>query len=434
MVKKALVLISIVFTVYSSHAQWKQKQFVIGTFADPRITYENNFKKDSISFALAKNAYINLLTGPQYYMGARDFSMMDRTLKLAEKFGMKLLVIDSRLRITDPSFDERTAKMIIDHFDSLNSKAFEGYYFGGEFPQKNAKTVNQWTAYFKKNDPDKLAYSYLLPHYAFSSKSKYEAYLNDFLNRKSKAGIPDVIAYDYYPFAKNGKILDSYFYNLELIREKAGSRPFWAYVLSTPTPNYADPTEYQLNFSTFCPIAYGARGIIYFTYETIPERYNLKYGDAIIDKYGNPTKKYYIVKGINEYIATTLGPVVMNSKYIGTFHATQATENETVTTSKVAGANALVQNISNENIMAGVFKSISSNERYIIFVNKKNAILSDIDITIKGNCVSTLKQYSRMGTKKGAVTKESIPANYRDGSTKFKIASMNPGEAILFEF
>src|SRR6478752_6482540 len=107
MVKRILFFICIVFVGYCSHAQWKQKEFVIGTFADPRITYDNNFKKDSTSFALAKNAYINFLTGPQYYMGARDFSMMDRTLKLAEKFGMKLLVIDSRLRIADPSFDEK---------------------------------------------------------------------------------------------------------------------------------------------------------------------------------------------------------------------------------------------------------------------------------------------------------------------------------------
>src|SRR5438128_1961079 len=107
--KNVLLIIGMIIFHCTSFGQWKQDEFVIGTFADPRMSYDNNDRTDSLSFAKAKNAYINLLTGPQYYMATRDFRGMDRTLKQAEKFNMKLLVIDSRMRIIDSSFNEDTA-------------------------------------------------------------------------------------------------------------------------------------------------------------------------------------------------------------------------------------------------------------------------------------------------------------------------------------
>ena len=429
--KKILLLAYFIAANQFSYSQWKQEKFIIGTFADPRITYDNNFKKDSVSFALAKNAYINLLTGPQYYMGAKDFSMMDRTLKLAEKFGIKLLVIDSRLRIADPTFTEQTAKMIISHFDSLNNKAFAGYYFGGEFSKKNVYYVKKWTAFFKKNDPQKLAYSYLLPQYAFPTKVKYEDYLNNFLN---DGNLPDVVAFDYYPFSKNGNILNTYFYNLDLIRKRAGNKPFWVYILSVPTPNYSDPTEYQLNFSAFCPIAYGAKGIIYFTYETIPERYNLKYGDAIIDRYGNPTKKYYIVQKINRYIDNILGPVIMNSTYIGSYHSGKNSTGEILPDNQTLHTSNLIKNINDNNLLAGLFKSHNSNMHYLILVNKKKETLSNIQITLHGDFSKSLKEYNRMSSYNGSITKKNITSRYENGNSRFSIDSFSPGEAVLLEF
>jgi glycosyl hydrolase family 42 (putative beta-galactosidase) len=403
---------------------------MIGTFADPRISYDKNFTKDSLSFLKAKNAYFNLLTGPQYYMGARDFSMMDRTLKLAEKYNMHLLVIDSRMRIADTSFNEDTALKIISHFKSLNSKAFEGYYILGEVFQKFTPQIKKWTAFFKKNDPDKLVYYYLLPSYAFNSKDEYKAYVNNLYEDKASAS--NVIAYDYYPFNKNGELKNSYFYNLDLISKKAGARPFWSYILSTSTPNFSDPTAYQLSFSVFCPLAYGAKGIIYFTYETIPARYGVKFGEAIIDSNGNTTKKYSIVKNINEYVSKVIGPVIMNSTRIGTFHTSQNSNNETLSKSQVLSSNFL--KIDNPNILVGVFKSKTSALRYLLLVNKKNDKLNDIHLSLQGNFTHALKIYPRMNELNGAALPKAVNANFYSGKTTFTINGLLPGEAVLYEF
>lgn len=412
-----------------SFCQWKQNEFMIGTFADPRISSDNNFIKDSLSFIKAKNAYFNLLTGPQYYIGARDFSLMDRTLKLADKFNMHLLVIDSRMKIADSSFNTDTALKIINHFKSLNNKAFEGYYIMGEVPEKYVPQLRRWADYFKKNDPDKLVYYYLLPDFAFKKRSDYEDYVNKLTNFKS-----DVVAYDFYPFNKNGNILNSYFYNLNLISKKAGTRPFWSYILSAPTPNYTDPTAYQLNFSVFCSLAYGAKGIIYFTYETIPERYGVKFGDALIDKYGNPTKKYYIVKTINQYVAKVIGPVIMNSTKIGTFHTSEQSGNEVLDKSQILNLNSKFLIINNNNILVGIFKSKTSSSRYLLLVNKKNDSLNNVLISLSGYFVNKVKMYPRMNEINTGILAKQINTQFSAGKTICAIGDFLPGEAVLIEF
>jgi Beta-galactosidase len=421
-VKHTFFIIFLLSLSFVSFSQWKQKEFVIGTFADPRISPDNNFKKDSLSFALAKNAHINLLTGPQYYMGSKDFSMMDRTLKLAEKFDMKLLVIDSRMRIIDSSFNEDTALKIISHFKSLNSKAFAGYYLIGEVPQKYAAQVKKWASFFKKNDPDKLAYYYLLPRYAFNSRKEYEDYLNSLLGG-------DVVAYDCYPFSKNGTLVNSYFYNLNIIRKKAGDTPIWCYVLSTSTPNYSDPTDYQLYFSAFCPIAYGAKGIIYFTYETIPEKYGGKFGDAIIDKNGNPTRKYQTVKNIDEYISKVIGPVVMSSKNVGVYNVSENSDNN-----QQSNSNFIPVKIDNASILAGEFKSNVTSARYLLLVNKANAAINNLNIALSGNFVNTLEQFPRINQMNANLAPEKINAKSVSGQTTFEVNRIMPGEAILLQF
>jgi len=317
---------------------------------------------------------------------------------------------------------------IISHFKSLNSKAFAGYYIFGEALEKYTSQIIRWTDFFKKSDPDHIVYNYLRPRIAFKSDGDYEHYVDIFASNKST----DVLAYDDYPFSKNGSIHNSYFYNLDVISKKAGSKPFWFYVLANSTPYYSDPTEYQLDFSAFCPIAYGAKGIIYFTYETIPDKYNLKYGDAIIDKNGNPTKKYAVVKKINQYISQIVGPVIMNSTRTGTFHNSTKSENETINASSILTANFLT--IDNPDILVGAFKSKTSPTRYLLLVSKKNDTLPVVNMSLKGNFTQSLKLYPRMNELKGSIDPKSVQAKLSSGRTSFTINNFLPGEAILFSY
>ncbi len=430
--KQIAILFLVTFLFNAAFSQWKQNEFVIGTFADPRISVNNDIAKDSLSYVKARNAYINFLTGPQYYMGSRDFSMMDRTLKLAQKFNMQLLVIDSRMRIADSSFNADTAMKIISHFKSLNSKAFAGYYLIGEVPQKYVSQVNQWTAFFKKNDPGKLAYYYLLPYYAFNSKSSYEVYVNSLTSNPQTSS--DVVSFDYYPFTKNGSVRNSFFYSLNYLSNAAGSRPFWSYILSTSNSNLPDPTQYQLNFSVFCSLAYGAKGIIYFTYEPIPSKNGGNFGDAILDANGNPTKKYTYIKAINEYVTKVLGPVIMNSTRIGTYHVSANSNNETIDKTQLLSSSSKGIETANMNILIGVFKSKNSAATYLLLVNKDSNSLNNVSFTVPENIAGTLKVYPRMGQLSSSVGPNILAGKFNSGKTTFTIDNFSPGEAILVTY
>lgn len=426
----------VIFFVISSpvYSQWYLTKFVIGSFADPRLSPDNNPQKDSASFTLAKLASINLLSGPQYYNGSMDYSMMDRTLALAAKYKMHVLVIDSKLNVAGNNFTESQAQNIISHFKSMDAEsrnAVGGYYLSGEHPKAKATQVKNWAGYFKKNDPDKLAYTYLLPNYAFKTKAEYEDYLDSYLDDNSSLNKPSVVAYDHYPFISDAA-LKSYFYNLGIIREKADNKPIWYYIQSTTKKSAPDITDYQMKFMAYCPLAYGAKGALYYTYESIPERYGLQYHDAIINPYGNVTKKYYLIKFINLYLANAAGPIIMNNTYVGTYHVSSQPTNEQIPAKYLLrNGNKYVKKIGNPNILSGVFKSPSNNSYYLMLINKSSDDAADIAISVPGD--KEVNAFPGSSNYKGNVNKTKLSVNSVNNATSFSVDKIPGGEMIILE-
>ncbi|SEL01124.1 Beta-galactosidase [Chitinophaga rupis] len=363
-------------------AQWKQNEFIIGTFADPNLSKPANEQKDIAAFTRAKDAYFNLLTGPQFFTGASDFSMMDRELNIARKTNLKLLMIDSRMYITRDTFNNNKADLLIDHFKSKDTDykdALYGYNFGGEFPKQLSPNVKKWAGYFKEKHPGKLVYTYLLPRYAFNSDAAYEDYVDGYLKSDNGANAIDIAAFDFYPFIGGDKVRDKYFYNLDVIQKKSGTRPFWVYVLTTKHLVYPDPDEYQLNFMSFCPIAYGAKGLIYFTYETLPKG-KVDFGEGLIDRNGRPTPKYYIAQRNNHYIHDILGPIVMSSQLMETDHVSNEPTLEDVSDQLLTRKNKYIKKINDDNILVGIFKK--GTEYNFIVINKARNPVAGLNITL----------------------------------------------------
>lgn len=416
-------------------AQWYQSKFTIGSYADPRISKDNNHVKDSVSFTLAKNACINLLSGPQFYNGSQDFSLMDKTLAMAAKYDMHVMVIDSRLKVTDNNFSSDSAQKIISHFKSLDAdkrKAMAGYYFSGEFPQKFSGQVKKWAGYFKSNDPDKVAYVYLLPAYAFPNHAAYESYLDSYMTDNHKNNLQEIVSYDYYPFISTA-ILKNYFYNIAIIKEKAGTRPVWYYIQSTCKSPQPDITDYQMKFMAFCPLAYGSKGALYYTYESIPENYNLHYYDALINPYGLPTKKYYLARSINLYLSRIAGPVIMGNKLVGTYHVSPNPTGEDISSRYLLNSgNKYVKKVDNDNVLMGVFKNSTSSKYYLMLINKSSDDINNLTVTLPGSRKVT--GYPTSYKYGGSLDKTDVATTNKGGkSTSFSIDKLQGGEMTVLE-
>ncbi len=94
----------------------------------------------------------------------------------------------------------------------------------------------------------------------------YEDYVYRWASKK-----PDVLAFDHYPFLYDGSFRNDYYTNLEVIRSqglKAGV-DFWSYMQSVGiTGQLRQPTQAEMSYQIYTNLAYGAKGVLYFTYFT----------------------------------------------------------------------------------------------------------------------------------------------------------------------
>lgn len=238
--------------------------------------------------------------------GRMDSELNRKALDLAARHGLGVWVRDPRFApsvLKGPGWKETIGRAVADYLDH---PALAGYFVddepvAGEFP-KLSRIVGR----LRELDPHHLAYINLLPDFIPAKNlgtSSYDAYLERFLVEVE----PALLSYDYYPFGlKKGKKKDrsTYFANLTAIRNAALRHdvPFMVIVLAMPHGPYRDPTEAELAWQVFHALAFGARGVSYFTYWTPPRggKWNNRYG--LIEN-GRRTLHYYQVARLNHLLS-----------------------------------------------------------------------------------------------------------------------------------
>jgi len=400
-IKSIFILILIVLNTYSAFAQFLQKEFIIGTYLDPALTSNRNRKADSLALVMAQEAGFNLLTGyrdDNYKKIDRSEEEIKYQLDLATQVGLKMIVADDRFFHLKP-FNHIVSESVKKFYLGLNEKyrnTIYGYRLMDEPAATDSAWILPWVRFFNKIDPEKISYVNLLPVYGFNNPKIYDEYLKTYLSdlfpSKNQLG---VVSYDFYPFLKHG-VRSDYFYNLEQLRIHAKGRPIWYYPNISKHLDYIEPDESHLKFESFCPLAYGAKGIIYFTYESVPKQSPYNYADALISRQGLPTKKYYIVKKINTFLREVAGPVIFKSNYIGTYHVSNTAGFSQNPSYQLLNPNSpIISHISNNNILTGLFQDINEETKFYIFLINKNLVpINNVDIYFKGVGPSSLKKFS----------------------------------------
>lgn len=238
--------------------------------------------------------------------GKLDAVLNRRALDLAARRGLGVWVRDPRFApsaLKGPNWKERIARAVADYRDH---PAFAGYFVddepvAGEFPD-----LSRIVGRLRALDPDHLAYVNLLPDFIPAKNlgtSSYDEYLERFLVEVE----PELLSYDHYPFGEvEGKKKDrsSYFANLTSVRDAALRHdvPFMLIALAMPHGPYRDPSEAELAWQVFHALAFGARGVSYFTYWTPPEggEWANRYG--LIEQ-GKRTLHYYQVSRLNRILS-----------------------------------------------------------------------------------------------------------------------------------
>lgn len=157
----------------------------------------------------------------------------------------------------------------------------------------------------------------LFPNYAMPAQLGTDTY-REYLERFVEQVQPPLISYDHYALMDDGSVRGGYFENLEDVRRTAllHDLPFMQIVLANAHFNYADPTDAGLRFQAYTTLAYGARGIGYFTYQA-PERGN--YRASPIDQFGNKTATWPMLQNVNLQVQT-LALTLRHLHSVNVFH------------------------------------------------------------------------------------------------------------------
>ena len=231
---------------------------------------------------------------------------LQKALDIAAQFGIKLLLRCPELY----SDTENLVKRFIDH------PANGGYHLRDEPTNADFSFLKSLANKIEKIDNTRFSFINLFPNYAEPHlESSYEEYVNQYVFE-----IPlKLLSFDYYPISNN-IINYNWYENLELIKRTAevAEIPFWAFALTTAHSTYPIPDINHLRLQVFSNLAYGAKGIQYFTYWT-PISNTWDFNNGPINANGYKTKVYELIKQLNNEI-NVYSNIFLSSKVINVRH------------------------------------------------------------------------------------------------------------------
>lgn len=194
------------------------------------------------------------------------------------------------------------------------------YYITDEPNASRFPELGRLVAYLRERDPAHMAYINLFPTYAsneqLGNQGDTETAYREHVRQYLEIVKPDLISYDHYHFAAEGKDRAQYFLNLGIIREFALSsgKPFLNIVQACSwTPGMRVPASNEVRWLVFTSLAYGAQGISYYVY------CHPRHVGAIANADGSPTVLYHSLKTINRDFAAIAGEL-QSLRSLGAYH------------------------------------------------------------------------------------------------------------------
>lgn len=292
-------------------------------------------------FQNAKDAGLSL----SYYPYANADSVQ-KALNLAQKVGLKLIIRCPELE----SSTSETVKRFMNH------PALMGYFIKDEPSISEIPKLKKYIETIKSIDDQHLCYVNFFPNHVPYSNLGTDDYIHYIEHSVNELSL-DIISFDNYPIVSR-IIRPSWYQNLREIREISNNinKPFWAFALTTAHSYYSVPSIEDLRLQVYSNLAYGAKGLQYYTYWTIVSTISGDiYTTGPIEKDGSKTVVYDRIKTINEEV-NALADIFLSSKVVHVSHygeapygATKYTHPPTfVAELKIRGGDALVSEMKSE--------------------------------------------------------------------------------------
>jgi hypothetical protein len=284
-------------------------------------------------------------------------------------------------------------------------------------------------------DDRDLPYANVNPSYASRRRLGTRTYA-EYLDLYLKGVRPPLLSFGHYPLLTQDRITADYFSNWAAIRSRARKYriPSWIFIQSVDfggdiiSPPRRKPNKTELYWQVNVSLAYGAKGIQYFTYWTPePDRdAPIKFRDALIarneERQWDTTPLYNRAGEVNEYLRK-IGNQLLPLTSETVMHTGAKKPKPGVQPFK---ANNYVKAVSGDRVILGTFRSTKEEpERYFLFVNRSLAEVAETRITLTG----AVTEVSKFDVAKGTYTVLTTP----EGAPLRNLLSvLEPGRAELY--
>lgn len=263
---------------------------------------------------------------PAVYQKMRDCGLTvagfvpAKDLDLCQAAGLKAIVSDNRAS----GYDWKNVNPIIARSNLVSlvaevgkHPALYGFYLRDEPGAELFPGLGTVATLIRELAPGKWPYINLFPNYA-SAEQLGNATYGEHLEQFVSTCHPTTLSYDHYALMDDGSLRDGYWQNLEQMRASGlkHSLPFWNIVLSVAHFHYREPTAADLRFQVYSTLAYGGRGIAYFTY-IAPSVGN--YRMAPIDQFGHSTRAWDDLRNVNLQVGK-LAPTLLKLNSDDVYH------------------------------------------------------------------------------------------------------------------
>lgn len=271
-----------------------------------------------------------------------------------------------------------------------------GFFLRDEPDAPSMPGLGKLAAILREAMPDKWPYVNLFPYRVSPERlgtKDYDSYVRLLVKT---IGQP-FLSYDNYSLV-NGDMLDYFYVNLEIVRRLSleTSAPFWNCILANSHFNYMEPSDATFNLQVYSTMAYGGRGIQYFTY-LAPEIGN--YRLAPVDQFGNQTATWDMLRRINNQIHA-LAPTLIGLHSTGVYHYPDVPEQgRPLAASKLIRRVEMTQRYVRPPVagrfLIGEFAD-NRNRPYFLIVNKdlRNSFQFQIDLKQEGRKLVRISPYS----------------------------------------
>src|SRR5688572_27280456 len=248
-----------------------------------------------------------------------------RILDYCKELGLKAVIFDPRM---PKSLAAADAKARVDAIvsDYADHSAMLAYFIVDEPNANEFAALGEVAAYLKRRDPKHPAYINLFPTYADPSAQLGTATYEEYVDRFVKTVDPFVISYDHYPFIK-GYDRPDYYTNFAIVRNAAitSKRPFWNIAQLVRHYDYRGLTEPELRFQAMQTLAFGGRGLLWYTY-WYPGESNPTVDGAMIKHDGSADASYEWIKSINADARAIGNELMACESSWATFHTGEPVE------------------------------------------------------------------------------------------------------------